>query len=156
MSHHHHDDKKKEHKHGHDHSKEHGKKHDHAHEHSHTHDHDHDHEHDHGHSHETHHSHEHRHVHSHDHGDSNHDHHHHGDHGKSRGHEKNNLTFEEQLKILFSHWISHNESHVTSYRDWAKKARDNGFSETGSLLDEVADMTDKVSRKIEDALKSVK
>jgi hypothetical protein len=45
---------------------------------------------------------------------------------------------------------------VSSYRDWAKKARDNNLPETAVLLDGVAELTEKVSEKIAEALKTVK
>ena len=58
--------------------------------------------------------------------------------------------------MLFDHWVRHNDSHVGTYSDWATKARDNGMTETAALLDEVAGLTEKVSRKIEEAAKSLK
>ncbi len=65
------------------------------------------------------------------------------------------MTFEEQLKTLFDHWIRHNDSHVASYKDWAEKARSRQLGETAALLDEVAALTENVSRKIDEALKSI-
>lgn len=80
-------------------------------------------------------------------------HHHHHDH--DHHHSESPLTFEEQLKTLFSHWIKHNESHAGTYRDWAEKARKNQMEKTAVLLDEIASLTDDVSRKIEEASESV-
>jgi DNA segregation ATPase FtsK/SpoIIIE-like protein len=59
------------------------------------------------------------------------------------------------LKTLFDHWVKHNDSHIASYKDWAKKARDNKMPETATLLDDVAALTESVSKKIEEALKSI-
>jgi hypothetical protein len=66
------------------------------------------------------------------------------------------MTFQEQLKTLFDHWIRHNDSHSGTYRDWAKKAKDQNMADTAALLEDVAELTDKVSRKIEEAAKTVK
>lgn len=66
------------------------------------------------------------------------------------------MSFKDQLKTLFDHWIKHNDSHVSSYKDWAKKAGDNQLPETAALLDDVAALTENVSRKIEEALKTIK
>jgi hypothetical protein len=99
------------------------------------------------------------HVHSHEHGHDHeaHDHHHHGGGpGEIAGHTPGGLSFEEQLKTLFSHWARHNDSHADSYREWAKKARDHKLPETAALLDDVAALTEAVTLKIEEALKTVK
>lgn len=82
----------------------------------------------------------------HDHGHHDHDHHHH----------ETKMSFEDQLKTLFDHWIKHNDSHAGTYRGWAQKARDNNMSETASLLEEIAAMTAKISKKIDEASASVK
>ena len=66
------------------------------------------------------------------------------------------MSFEDQLKTLFSHWINHNNSHAGTYSDWAKKARENGLEETAALLDDIAAMTAELNKKIEMAAKTVK
>ena len=76
------------------------------------------------------------HHHNHDH---DHDHHHH-DHDH-----QSNMTFGEKLDKLLDHWIKHNAEHANTYRQWAERARGNGFAETGALMDEAADTTDQIS-----------
>lgn len=65
------------------------------------------------------------------------------------------MSFEDQLKTLFSHWIKHNDSHAGTYSDWAKKARDHGMDETATLLDEISAMTAELNKKIEQAAQTV-
>ena len=135
----------------------HDQDHKHKSEHHHSHDHNHSHTHDHGQQHD--HSHDHEHTHTHDHGhdhaghDHNHDHKH--SHDEKQAHSPSSLSFEDQLNILFNHWIKHNDSHVGTYKEWAGKAREKQMQETAVLLDAVADLTEKASRKIEEALRSI-
>lgn len=103
--------------------------------------HNHSHTHKNGHEH----SHEHDHTHGHDH-EHNHEHHH---------HHETKMSFEDQLKILFDHWINHNSSHAETYRNWAKKALENNKDDTAGLLEEVAEMTEKLNDKIVEASKTV-
>ena len=87
-------------------------------------------------------------MHNHSHGGGHsHDHDHH--------HQETTMTFEEQLKTLFEHWINHNGSHAGTYRDWAKKAADKNMDTTASLLEEIAVMTEKISDKIREASETV-
>lgn len=71
-------------------------------------------------------------------------------------HHETTMSFEDQLKTLFEHWINHNGSHAGTYREWAKKAGENNLAETAALLEEVAALTEKVSDKISEAADSVK
>lgn len=92
----------------------------------------------------------HNHTHGGGHSHSHDDHHHH------HHHKETPMSFEEQLKTLFAHWVSHNDSHAGTYRDWAAKAKENGLAETAAVLEEIAAMTEEVSDKIRDAEKTVK
>lgn len=47
---------------------------------------------------------------------------------------------------MIEHWIEHNESHIESFREWAQKAKKDGF------LDASEDILEAAS-KIEDANK---
>ncbi len=87
-----------------------------------------------------------------------HNHSHGGGHSHDHGHhhQETKMTFEEQLKTLFEHWVNHNDSHAGTYRDWAKKAADNDMGKTASLLEEIAGMTEKISDKIRQASETVK
>ena len=64
------------------------------------------------------------------------DHHHRHDH---ESHDK--ISFDEKLKKLLRHWIKHNEDHALNYRNWAEKAKANGYGPTAGLLEEAADMS---------------
>ena len=73
--------------------------------------------------------------------------HHHHDHDS---HEE--LSFEEKLIKLLSHWIKHNEDHALNYRNWAEKAKTNGKGQTAGLLEEAAELSLVVNDKFEAAL----
>ena len=76
--------------------------------------------------------------------DHHHDHHHHHDsHGE--------LSFDEKIEKMLSHWIKHNEDHASNYRNWAEKAKANGKDKAGILLEEAADMSLAINEKFEAA-----
>ena len=62
------------------------------------------------------------------------------------------LSFEEKLMKLLSHWIKHNEDHALNYRNWAEKAKTNGKGQTAGLLEEAAELSLAVNEKFEAAL----
>ncbi len=74
--------------------------------------------------------------------------HHHHDHEI-----KSELTFDEKLEKLLSHWIKHNEDHAETYREWMAKAEDNGLTKTGKILSEAAELTLQINSKLQEALK---
>ncbi|MBW1892279.1 MAG: hypothetical protein JRI91_01090 [Deltaproteobacteria bacterium] len=74
--------------------------------------------------------------------------HHHHDHEI-----KSELTFDEKLEKLLSHWIKHNEDHAETYREWMAKAEDNGLANIGKILLEAADLTLQINSKLKEALK---
>ena len=42
----------------------------------------------------------------------------------------------ENLSHLIDHWIEHNETHIENYREWAQKAKVDGFLEASeNMLD---------------------
>ena len=112
----------------HDHTHDHSTGQEHSHPHDHSSHHDHDHSHDHGHSHS------HGHDHSHDH-----------DPVKE-------MTLEQKLNTLFSHWIGHNDSHKDNFLSWAEKARDAGLTEVASSLEQAGSLSQEVTKKLEAAL----
>ena len=57
---------------------------------------------------------------------------------------------------LLAHWVKHNDDHADSYRDWARKARDQGLAATGDRLEEVARLTADITGKFEDILRELK
>jgi len=80
--------------------------------------------------------------------DHHHHHHHHDSHGE--------LSFDEKIEKMLSHWIKHNEDHASNYRNWAEKAKANGKEQAGMLLEEAADMSLAINEKFETALEAVK
>jgi len=56
---------------------------------------------------------------------------------------------------LLEHWIKHNHDHAATYRNWAQKAKEKGRPETAALLEDAAEMTDRISKKFEEAAGSV-
>ncbi len=77
-----------------------------------------------------------------------HDHEHHPPTGE--------LSFEEKMAKRIEHWLKHNTDHADTYREWAGKARQNGMTEIGDLLDEIADKTLALNARFEAAAKLVK
>lgn len=76
-------------------------------------------------------------------------HHHHHDH-------ENELGFEEKLQHLFSHWIDHNNSHKDAYLSWAHKASHEGLTDIGTMLEQIAEISDQVTQKLEQTLALLK
>jgi len=126
--------------------------HDHTHDHSagnsHSHDHGNDTDHSHDHGHDT----DHSHGHTHDHGhDTDHSH----DHSQSHRHDHSQpkeMTLEQKLNTLFSHWIDHNDSHKDNFLSWADKARTGGLTEVADALEQAGSLSQEVTKKLEAAL----
>ena len=76
--------------------------------------------------------------------DHHHHHHEHDSHGE--------LSFDEKIEKMLSHWIKHNEDHASNYRNWAEKAKANGKAKAGLFLEEAADMSLAINEKFEAAL----
>lgn len=70
----------------------------------------------------------------HDHHDH-HDEHHHAEHSHQHG--EQSLETAKFRKIV-EHWISHNEDHAGSYRQWATRAKDAGHEVSAALLEQIA------------------
>ena len=85
-------------------------------------------------------------------------HHHHGhdhDHNHDHNHKhdiESTLSFDEKMIKLLEHWIKHNDDHAETYRDWAKKAKENHMDKAGALLEDAAEMTLMISKKFEEAV----
>lgn len=50
-----------------------------------------------------------------------------------------------KLAHLLEHWQSHNNDHAGNYREWADKARRDGKTEAAGMLQEAADLTDRIT-----------
>ena len=68
-----------------------------------------------------------------------HHHHDHDSHGE--------LSFDEKIEKMLSHWIKHNEDHASNYRNWAEKAKANGKDDAGVLLEAAAEMSLAINEK---------
>jgi hypothetical protein len=51
----------------------------------------------------------------------------------------------EKLAHLLEHWQSHNQDHVSSYRNWADRAEAAGNTEAAALLRQAAEITETVT-----------
>lgn len=110
--------------------------------HDHSNAHDQNDQHDHGHSHD----HDHSHSHSHD-------------HSHSQGHDHNQpheLTFEQKLEKLFSHWIEHNDSHKDTFYTWAGRAKEAGLDQIAQNIEKAGRLSEDVTRQLRDALNKLK
>jgi len=68
---------------------------------------------------------------------SHHDHDHHHD-----NHETNaTIPFDKKMVKLLEHWINHNTDHAETYREWAKKAKENDMEKVLVFLNEAAEKT---------------
>ena len=66
------------------------------------------------------------------------------------------LSFEEKMIKRLEHWVRHNDSHAEAYRDWAEKAKQNDMDGVGLLLENVVEATVLISRKLNEALDTVR
>ena len=86
-----------------------------------------------------------------------HDHNHHHDNHHHHSHETTSeLSFDEKMVKLLEHWIKHNTDHSETYKDWAKKVKDNDMDKVDLLLNEAADITLKINNIFDEALKAIK
>ena len=44
------------------------------------------------------------------------------------------MDFAAKLSHLLAHWTEHNEAHAQTYREWADRAKEEGFSLAGEHL----------------------
>jgi len=88
------------------------------------------------------------------HHDHSHDHHHDHSHAHSHG-PGGEMPFADKLARLLEHWIQHNDDHIRSYREWAEKARSQGFDQAAERIDKAAEITAAVTEAFEKARRSV-
>ena len=85
-------------------------------------------------------------------------HHHDHDHDHTHNHHHgagDTLTFDQKMIKLVSHWIRHNDEHEANYRDWAKRASDEGLPQVASELENAADLTADTTVVFKRALSSL-
>lgn len=81
-----------------------------------------------------------------------HDHPHDHDHGHHHHESGDTLAFDQKMIKLVTHWIRHNDDHEANYRDWAKKAADEGLSEVAAELESAARITGDTTAAFKRAL----
>ncbi len=65
------------------------------------------------------------------------------------------MTDLEKLKHLLEHWIEHNDDHVKTYTEWAKKAEALGRTELSDILMQIAEENKKQEALFKKALESI-
>lgn len=101
------------------------------------------------HSHKHPHTHPHPHSHPHDHGKSH-------SHGQGHDHDhdsdsKPEMSTQEKLAVLLSHWVDHNDSHKDNFYSWAKKAEQAGLDGIAFHLKQAGDLSEKVTEHLREA-----
>jgi hypothetical protein len=66
------------------------------------------------------------------------------------------LSLEEKLSKLFDHWIQHNDDHAKTYRAWGSKAKHQKLDEIACLLEEAAQITEKINTVLSTAATNLK
>lgn len=57
----------------------------------------------------------------------------------------------DNLSHLIEHWIEHNESHIQSFREWALKAKKDGFLEASEDISEAANKIEEANKHLNKA-----
>jgi len=79
------------------------------------------------------------------------------DHGHHHSHEDGGqMSMEEKLNTLFSHWIGHNDSHKDNFFSWAQKARQAGLDAVALDLEAAGALSDQVTLKLKAAHERLK
>ncbi|AYK16279.1 MAG: hypothetical protein GX302_09040 [Methanosarcina flavescens] len=57
----------------------------------------------------------------------------------------------KNLSSLIEHWIEHNESHIQSFREWAQKAKKDGFLDASNDILEAANKIEEANKHLNKA-----
>lgn len=57
----------------------------------------------------------------------------------------------DNLSHLIEHWIEHNDSHIQSFREWAQKAKKDGFLEASEDILEAANKVEEANKLLDKA-----
>ncbi|MPM99738.1 hypothetical protein SDC9_146932 [bioreactor metagenome] len=49
---------------------------------------------------------------------------------------------------MIEHWIEHNESHIQSFREWAQKAKKDGFLDASEDILKAADKIEEANKDL--------
>ncbi len=92
--------------------------------------------------HDSDHSHDHSHGHSHTHTHS------HGDAGE--------MSLEQKLAKLVSHWIDHNDSHKQTFFTWAERAHKEGLTDVAAAIEKAGVLSEEVTGLLKQAESALK
>ncbi len=56
---------------------------------------------------------------------------------------------------MIEHWIEHNESHIQSFKEWAQKAKKDGFLEAAEDILEAANKVEEANELLNKARKGL-
>jgi len=57
----------------------------------------------------------------------------------------------DNLSHLIEHWIEHNDSHIKSFKEWAEKAKKDGFLEASEDILEAASKVEEANKLLDKA-----
>jgi transcription termination factor NusB len=80
-----------------------------------------------------------------------HDHDHDHSHHSHEAEADSGMPFSEKLEKILEHWIRHNDDHAATYRDWAHQASHHDLNAVAGILEEAAQITDTISKRLQDA-----
>jgi hypothetical protein len=78
--------------------------------------------------------------------------HHHHDHHSHTHETIAEMSFDKKMVKLLEHWIKHNTDHAGTYKEWAKKAKENNMEKAAIFLNEAADKTLEINTIFDKAL----
>ena len=65
------------------------------------------------------------------------------------------MTDLDKLRHLLKHWMEHNDAHVNTYDEWARKAEDMGEKELSEILEQITRESRKLNALFQKALESI-
>ena len=81
-------------------------------------------------------------------------HHHH--HEDTRVEDQGSLSQREKLGKLLEFWIKHNDNHVSTYREWSKKAGSENLGKVQHLLEKASELTLSINELFRRAIKELR
>jgi hypothetical protein len=78
--------------------------------------------------------------------------HHNHDHHNDQHETNSGIPFDKKMVKLLEHWIKHNADHAETYRDWAKKAKENDMEKILVFLNEASERTLEINHIFNKAL----
>ncbi|KPJ99251.1 MAG: hypothetical protein AMK71_10045 [Nitrospira bacterium SG8_35_4] len=65
------------------------------------------------------------------------------------------MTELDKLRHLLKHWMEHNDAHVSTYDEWARKAAAMGENDLSDILKEITCESRKLNNLFQKALESI-